>query len=42
MEGMEITSAGKKEKKRGRKTKFRSNTMCTHSTWANEQTLKQS
>ena len=35
----ENNGGGEKVKKRG-KTKFCSKTMCTHSKWANEQTLK--
>ena len=37
-EGMETNSAVEKVKKG--KTKFCSKTMCTHSMWANEHTLK--
>ena len=36
---MDNNSTGEKEKKKGN-TKFSLNTICTHSKWANEQTLK--
>ena len=36
---MESNSASEKKKKKG-KTKYLSKTMCTHSKWAKEQTLK--
>ena len=37
---METNSASEKVTKKKEKTKFGSRTVCTHSKWANEQTLK--